>query len=526
MKLGIFLAIALIGANVAILANSIPAHSYDLTVSFADTLGGPSLVPRGGTLVPGSGYGFGPNQGLDLGSGLANPANYSIRMIFKLDVISGYRKLLDIQNLSSDQGWYNIKGNLQFYNQKPGSDSVFSAGVFRDVLLTRNGSTGEIKGYVQGNLEVDFIDSDGAGIFTGPNNLIKFFQDDFATGQREASGGTVTRIEIFDQPITPSMVSSVNPSRSPPTLPHLLESTFLKAKRIPTRIWLRPARPSALPGQEISIQVSASNTADTPIPADRDYRIILVAPGAQVTPNEVTISKGESSAMVSVRSSTPGQFAVRASNPDLEQAKRSVYYCGTGQVRGLDFNAVQQRALANGEKIPLTIVLTDGNGHPISDNTPKNIAFDLQGVGQLQPKDGFVPPDQCARDEIAVSFDPGETTVRASLGTLWQERKFLFILPLSPVLFLLILCGGVAGAFIRAAITWPKSRRWPSSRWIVFLISGALVGLCVFLAYYYGFLKVAPQFIGGKGVGLLLGLIGGYMGQVAIDRIANRILPS
>lgn len=104
MKLGIFLAIALIGANVAISANSIPAHSYDLTVSFADTLGGPSLVPRGGTLVPGSGYGFGPNQGLDLGSGLANPANYSIRMIFKLDVISGYRKLLDIQNLSSDQG--------------------------------------------------------------------------------------------------------------------------------------------------------------------------------------------------------------------------------------------------------------------------------------------------------------------------------------------------------------------------------------------------------------------------------------
>lgn len=476
----------------------------------------------GGTLVAGTGYVFGRNQGLDLSRALANPANYSIRMIFSLDDTSGFRKLCDIQDLSSDQGWYNINGHVQFYNEPAGTSPVFSPSVFRDVLVTRDGSTGRVKGYVDGNLEVNFIDSAGAGIFNGPNNIIHFFQDDFATSQSEASGGSVKRIEIFNQPISPS----VEPSPRPPsTLRRQLASVFSEVERIPTRIWLQPQQPSAMPGQQISIQVSITDAIDTPVPADRNYKVVLQASGAEVTPNELTISKGQSAAAARVRSSTPGQVSVRASSPDFEETKRSVYYCGSGQIRGLDFNVAKQRALANGEKIPLTVVLTDGNGHPITDNTPRNIAFDLRGVGQLQPKDGFVPPEQCTREENAFSFDPGEAAVKASFGNISQDRSFLFVLPLSSMLFLLILGGGAGGAFIRAALTWSKSRRWSRSRWIVYLGSGALIGLCVFLAYYYGFLRIAPQFIGGKGLGLLLGLIGGYTGQIAMDRIAERVLP-
>jgi len=47
----------------------------------------------------------------------------------------------------------------------------------------------------------------------------------------------------------------------------------------------------------------------------------------------------------------------------------------------------------------------------------------------------------------------------------------------------------------------------------------------VFLAYYYGLLQVDPRLTGGIGLGFLLGLIGGYLGPVAIDRIGALAVP-
>ena len=44
-------------------------HDYELNGSFADSLGGPALVPAGGTLNA-TNYSFAPNQGLSLSSWL------------------------------------------------------------------------------------------------------------------------------------------------------------------------------------------------------------------------------------------------------------------------------------------------------------------------------------------------------------------------------------------------------------------------------------------------------------------------
>ncbi len=216
-KLQVFFAIALTSASLTAGAANSPSHSYDLTASLTDSLGGPSLVALGGTLIPGTGYVFAANQGLNLSGALANPANYSIKMTFKIDSTSGFVKLIDYHDLTLDSEWYNINGHLQFFSHLEGPHLVFSPGVFANVLVNRNGATGEIQGYVNGVLEVDFIDSAGEGIFNAPNNIMRFFQDDFHTSQSEASGGTATKIEIFDQLITatPGVVSSICSASNP-----------------------------------------------------------------------------------------------------------------------------------------------------------------------------------------------------------------------------------------------------------------------------------------------------------------------
>src|SRR5690349_10165425 len=83
-----------------------PTHSYDLNGTFADALGGPSLVGLGGS-VGSTGYTFQPNQGLQL-TGALNTSVYSIELVFALSTTDYYRKLVDFKNRESDLGLYNV----------------------------------------------------------------------------------------------------------------------------------------------------------------------------------------------------------------------------------------------------------------------------------------------------------------------------------------------------------------------------------------------------------------------------------
>jgi hypothetical protein len=190
------------GGATSVLAG--PIHSYDLTSSFADLLGGPSMVADGGTLVAGVGYVFGEGEGLHLSNALPDPASYSINMVFEFDRTDIWRKIVDTKNLTVDEQWYSLDGHLQFYPQPEGPDEAITPGAFVDVFVNRDGATGEIRGYVNGVLETDFIDTTGAGIFDQPDNIMRFFEDDFAyCNGCENSAGTVRSIEIFDGATAP-----------------------------------------------------------------------------------------------------------------------------------------------------------------------------------------------------------------------------------------------------------------------------------------------------------------------------------
>src|SRR5262249_34448231 len=132
-------------------------HDYELNGSYADSFGGPALVPNGGTLGT-TGYSFGAHEGLRLRWALTNPRNYSIEMVFNISNISSYRRLIEFKNLQADTGLYDFNGSLQFYNTATGPSNAITPNVNVDLLLTRDAATKEVIGYINGVEQFSFTD--------------------------------------------------------------------------------------------------------------------------------------------------------------------------------------------------------------------------------------------------------------------------------------------------------------------------------------------------------------------------------
>ena len=206
------LTVAAVLGGAALLPASAQTHVYTLNNTFADTNGGPSLVSNGGTLSA-SGYTFGKNLGLSLAN-VTNGTDYSITTTFSFsDLTSGntYKKILDFQNLASDDGLYIYQSTLDFYPVAGASGTTtFAADQSQTVNLTRNGVTQVVTGSVNGVQQFSFIDSSGIAVFNTSGGLINFFEDDNATSGREASGGTVTSIIVSDSAPVPETSTIVS----------------------------------------------------------------------------------------------------------------------------------------------------------------------------------------------------------------------------------------------------------------------------------------------------------------------------
>lgn len=186
---------------------SVLVHSYSLSGNLLDGLGGPALTALGGSLGGGR-YAFGANQGLVLNGGLVNTGNYSIEFVSRYNSLSTsvWKKMIDFQNLGDDQGVYIYGDRLQFYNYGFGSEAVTDATDFH-VVLTRDGGTGLTRAYLNGSLQVSFMDGGNAGVSAG--NSLQFFVDDNTTGQSEAAAGSVDYIKIYDGALTEAEVAGL-----------------------------------------------------------------------------------------------------------------------------------------------------------------------------------------------------------------------------------------------------------------------------------------------------------------------------
>ena len=207
------------GLIVAALAATIPAnasaknHYYNLNGSLTDQNGAFSMGADGGTLGP-TGYTFGANQGLNL-SGVFNATDsYSIAIFSNFASYGGYQKIVDFANRGSDAGLYSLGSSAVFYNEGFGPSGAYD-GSMALTVLTRDASSKAMNLYVNGSLQVSFIDSGDQGIFSA-GGLARFFEDDGVTGYREANAGFVDYINTYDHALSAREVAGVSESTSAP----------------------------------------------------------------------------------------------------------------------------------------------------------------------------------------------------------------------------------------------------------------------------------------------------------------------
>ena len=145
---------------------------------------------------------FSQNGGVSVGtSGLIPNGAYTIVMLFKFDTVSGYRRLVDFANRTSDNGAYIFDGRLE--NENTGN-APFQANSYIQVVVVRE-TTGRVRAYRDGGLRVDFSNDNGLFAITSAN-ILRFFQDDGA----EASAGNIARLRLYDAPLTSEQVRALD----------------------------------------------------------------------------------------------------------------------------------------------------------------------------------------------------------------------------------------------------------------------------------------------------------------------------
>lgn len=222
--------LALAAPLMAACAQASLVHDFRFQSSLTDSLSAATMTGLGGT-AGATTYIFTAQQGLSLSNpALPDPGTYSIALRFAFLEVTGYRRILDFKNLTSDTGLYVLSSNLNFYNFASGSGAPIGATFPVDVVITRDAATSTVNGYVNGALAFSFNDAANAGVFS--NNIAYFFRDDNSVSG-EASGGYVDRIMIWNNALTGSEVAALNlgsepgsgsPVPEPSTLTALLAS--------------------------------------------------------------------------------------------------------------------------------------------------------------------------------------------------------------------------------------------------------------------------------------------------------------
>jgi hypothetical protein len=129
---------------------------------------------------------------------------YTIVAFFRFQTISSWRRILDFKSRTTDNGLYSYYAQLQFYGPGvTGTDASIKAGSFIQVVLTRDAAK-NVVGYVNGSQQISFVDNSGEAVVNAADTL-SFFRDDLRV-PNENSAGSVARITIYNQALTPAQV--------------------------------------------------------------------------------------------------------------------------------------------------------------------------------------------------------------------------------------------------------------------------------------------------------------------------------
>lgn len=147
-----------------------------------------------GATAPGTGLSV---AGLPLNAGGAF-GNYSIGMRFQFSDVSGYRRLITFA-ASADAGMYVTNGTFNFYDDGETTGGSISGNTFVDFVLTRNGTTNQVAGYVNGvsTPVLQVADNSGNGRSSG---TLQFFRDN-TDGLEFSPAGRISLLRIWNGPL-------------------------------------------------------------------------------------------------------------------------------------------------------------------------------------------------------------------------------------------------------------------------------------------------------------------------------------
>ena len=134
--------------------------------------------------------------GLSLGTSTLLTSNsvYTVEIVFKFtERENAWRRILDVQNRQSDNGFYvDPSNNLDVFPVAGGAS--FTNGVYHDVFLSAN--NGVVKFYLDGSAQAT-INTNVMNVDS--NNLMNFFLDNVvAGGQNEYSSGSIAALRLYD----------------------------------------------------------------------------------------------------------------------------------------------------------------------------------------------------------------------------------------------------------------------------------------------------------------------------------------
>ncbi len=132
---------------------------------------------------------------------------YTVVVLFRFEVTSSWRRILDVKNGTTDGGLYSYHGQLQFYPRPAAEQVTVPERVYVQVVLTRAGD-GTITGYVDGTFQFAFLDSAGDGVL-GAERRLSFFRDDNGVPNEHAAG-VVARIRIYNGALDADEVAALD----------------------------------------------------------------------------------------------------------------------------------------------------------------------------------------------------------------------------------------------------------------------------------------------------------------------------
>jgi hypothetical protein len=154
---------------------------------------------------------FPEGNGLSLATtGLVNPANNSVVVVFRLADTHGYRRILDFAGGVSDVGLYNLNGRVALYGASSSSKNAVLNNSYAEIALTNAavaGGSEQVTAYLNGTEVAAGKASEGFDLGSGQ---LRFFRDNTSgayTG--EESSGAVSCVLVYDGTLSAGEVSQI-----------------------------------------------------------------------------------------------------------------------------------------------------------------------------------------------------------------------------------------------------------------------------------------------------------------------------